>query len=185
MGATMATSWWIDREEIASWLTVVLGGIFASFPGRVDRAPIRSVGLFLRLALRALLDAQELVRPEPLEHPGPVVDGFQPFAVDAVEALPAIASSGHEAHLLQHAQMLGDHRLGPTEPADEVVHGHLPVRQRLQHLPPFGLGDGIERVERGGCTGHTLYLYSYVGICQAEIFPAFAIGQKRTIWDGF
>jgi len=59
------------------------------------------------------------VRPEFLEHLRPVVNGFQSFAVDPVEALPAVAPHGHESHLLQHAKVLRYHRLRPTEPADD------------------------------------------------------------------
>ena len=78
------------------------------------------------------------------------MDGFELLAVDAVEALSAVASGGDEADLFEDAEVLGDHGLGPAEAADEFGDGHFAGGEGFEDLAAFGLGDGVEGVEGGG-----------------------------------
>ena len=53
------------------------------------------------LGLRALLDPVELVIPELLEHPGPIVDGFEMLPVHAVHPLATLlVRSGQAGEVL-------------------------------------------------------------------------------------
>jgi hypothetical protein len=60
--------------------------------------------------------------------------------------------------------VLGHLRLRERELAHEVVDGALPAREHVQDLPPPGLGDGVERVCGGCCSGHGISTYAYMGM---------------------
>ena len=70
----------------------------------------RSLRLRRRLLNRRGQLAQLFIRPqEPLEHLRPVVDRLELFAVDAVEALPAVAARGEN---VPEGRMRGDRSNG-------------------------------------------------------------------------
>ena len=96
-----------------------------SSPAELSRPADRSS----RLALGALLDAVELVIPERLEGPDPVVDCLEAIGVQFVQPLLARAAHADKAHLPQHPQVLGDLRLGQAERSDHVVHRPLAPRE--------------------------------------------------------
>src|SRR5688572_3934967 len=153
-----------------SW-SVLLRGLFVT----------GLVGFFLREALGPFLDAVELPRPEALERLGPVVDRFQLLTIDPVKPLPPVLAHGDEADVLQHAQVLRHHRLRPAEPHDDRVDRQLPfrLREELEHAPPLGLGDGVERVEgcRGSC--HAVNVFPN-GNMSSEKFSTARKGRKKS-----
>jgi hypothetical protein len=51
-------------------------------------------------SFRLFLDAEQLMRPEALEHLRPIVNRLELLTVDGIEALSSIASRTHETDLL-------------------------------------------------------------------------------------
>jgi len=93
------------------------------------------------------------VSPEFFKHFGPVVDGFQALAVEAVKALASFLPHGDEADFFENAQVLGDHRLRPAEVMDEAIDGHFAVGEYFEHAAALGLGDGVEGSRVVGARG--------------------------------
>jgi hypothetical protein len=60
--------------------------------------------------------------------------------------------------------MLGHLRLRDAELLDEVVHGTLAAGERVQDLPPTGLGHRVERIRRGRRSCHGAIIYRYWNI---------------------
>src|SRR6185436_15434609 len=121
------------------------------------RLPLVTCDISLLLSLEVLehvVETAEPLAPKLLEADDPVVDGLQRLAVDPVQAPPPLVADLHRSHFAEHLEVLGDLRLGEPELLDEVVDGTLPVRERVQDRAPPGLGDGVERVRGGGCSGH-------------------------------
>src|SRR5215204_536054 len=113
------------------------------------------ISLLLSLeVLEHVVEAVEPLRPQPLEAGHPVVDGLERLAVDPVQAPPAVVSHVHRSHFAEHPQVLGHLRLGQPELGDQVVDGALPAGEHIQDRAPPGLGDGVERVRGGCCSGH-------------------------------
>ena len=92
----------------------------------------------------------KLVGPESLEILNPVMHGFELLRVQPIQpALPRLVNGNH-THLPQHAQVLGNRRLGKTELEHHLA--HIPLRaprEQIHNLPPPRLGDGVENIR--GC----------------------------------
>ena len=71
----------------------------------------RVVGRATHLRFGAFLHAVQLMTPEALEGPGPLMDGLDRLGVGAVEAMAPIAPHAHQAHTAQHTEVLRDRRL--------------------------------------------------------------------------
>jgi len=112
------------------------------------------ISLLLSLeVLEHVVEAVEPLGPQLLEADDPVVDGPERLTVDPVQAPSSVVAHVHRSHFAEHPQVLGDLRLGQPEHIDEVVHGPLAAAERVQDRAPPGLGDGVERVRGGGCSG--------------------------------
>jgi hypothetical protein len=84
----------------------------------------------------------------------PLVNGLELPGLQGVHALASHAAHLDEADLLEHSQVLGNLRLRPAESPHQGVHGVLPAGKDIQHLPPPGLGNGVEGIECGKGTWH-------------------------------
>src|SRR6185437_1441584 len=121
-----------------------------------------------RLLLRPLLNAQQLVRPQPLKCFRPLIQRTDSLRVRLIKHLPPVPPNPHQSHLAQHLQVFRNRRLLHAEPHHQLSHGPLATRQMLQNVPPPRLGHGIKGIRSSRCSGHGQNIYSYMGICQAR-----------------
>src|SRR5207244_934291 len=89
--------------------------------------------------------------------------------VDPIQSLTANAPLAHQPHLPQHAQVLRHHRLGPTQPFNNLVDREFACAHRLEHLPPLGLGHGIESIIRGWLAGHSQIIFPYGNVSRGSL----------------
>src|SRR5487761_1829901 len=92
------------------------------------------------------------------------MDRLEPRSVDAVDPLAPVLAGHDQTHLPKYAQVFRDQGLAQAEPGDQVTDRSFPAGQRVQELPPTGLGNGIEGIGRGRGSGHRkiICLYGHV-----------------------
>ena len=132
------------------------------------RLPLVTCDISLLLSLEVLEHGVEAVEPPVHSCSKPTTQSWMGFSASPLiryRRLPSVLAHVHRSHFAEHLEVLGDLRLGEPELRDEVVDGTLPVRERVQDRAPPGLGDGVERVRGGGCSGHAEE-YTHIGICQ-------------------
>ena len=118
-------------------------------------------------AARRFLDAVELLIPERLEGPDPVVNRLEAFGVQRVEPLLARATHGDKTDFPQDAQVLGDLRLGQAERRDHVVDRLLALGEQVENLPTSRFGDGVEGVRGRWRSCHARIIYPNGNISRA------------------
>ncbi len=103
-----------------------------------------SLGLGLRIRICEVwrtrrfgefLHSMQLVLPVALEGPGPLVERAYRFGVGAVELLAALAAHPDQAHIAQHAQVLGDGGLLQAEGRDDLADRPLGMRRDRSKSP--------------------------------------------------
>src|SRR6202034_203441 len=92
----------------------------------------------------------------------------QPRRVRRVQLPPSVPPHPHQAHVPQHAQVLGHRRLLERQRDHNRRYGLLAVRQERQNRPPPRLRHRVERI--GGCRRpcHRQTIHSHMGICQEK-----------------
>src|SRR5262249_54721771 len=126
-------------------------------PPRLWVVPLASRS-FRHLALGPFLDPAELVGPEALVHPHPVVHRPQLLRVEPVQAKPAALARRHDADLTEHGEVLGDGLLRHPEPFDHLPHRvGPPIHENLEDRAPARLGNGVEDVRCGRRSWHHPY----------------------------
>src|SRR5262245_3960828 len=101
--------------------------------------------------------------PEALVRLDPVVHRPEFLAVQAVHTTPAFPHDADQADFAEHAEVLGDLRLGPADLRDEPgdVTPTLAVGDGAEDLASPRLGDGSERVggRRRACHARNIFRY--------------------------
>ena len=99
--------------------------------------------------------------PERAERLEPRVDLLQRRGSTAYSRRVALGADGREAALAQHAQVLGDGRLGDPElrldDGADRARRPLAVGQQLQDPPPDRVAEDVERVHARHCCRCGLY----------------------------
>ena len=98
----------------------------------------------------ALSQTRPLRRPVPAEPVEPGVGCLQPDRINGVEPARALGPNSGEARLPQHAQMLGNRRLGDPELGlhhlTDRPGGKLTFGEQFEDPPPDGFAEDVERM---------------------------------------
>src|SRR5438067_13737809 len=105
---------------------------------------------FCGFGFSALLHAQQLVLPEPLEGLRPLMQRTDRFGVGAIKDLPAVAPCTHQSYVAQYTKVLGDGRLAHSQRHHNVIHRALPLGKIAQYLAATWFSYRVESV-RSGC----------------------------------
>jgi len=73
-------------------------------------------------------------------------------ALEGVEHLLTLFAAGHQAELLEDAQVVGDGRLGHSKGVHDVTDTHFPIQQHHQNPLPGIVGQGSAK--RYAINGH-------------------------------
>jgi hypothetical protein len=93
-----------------------------------------------------LFDSIQLVLPVTLESSGPLVKRAYRFSIGPVQFLAALAAHSNQAHVAEHAQVLGDGRLLQAEGCHNLSDGPLDCGKVGQNFPPAGFSNRVESV---------------------------------------
>jgi hypothetical protein len=104
--------------------------------------------------------------PEALEGAGPFVKRADGFGVGAVELLATFAAYVNQAHIAQHAEMLGDGGLLQVKLENDVCDRPFLQGEEAEDVTAARFGDGVEGIGSGSGASHGKLLYADMGICQ-------------------
>src|SRR5688572_4596872 len=103
--------------------------------------------LFLKI-LQNFIEAVVAFAPVAFKRRNPVINRLEFFHIDPVQPLAAFPALAHQPNLLEHTQVLGNHRLGPPEQLHDLIHRPFPWPECIKDFASFGFGHGIEWVMR-------------------------------------
>jgi hypothetical protein len=110
--------------------------------------------LLLLEVFQHVVEPLEPLGPSALVGLHPVVDGLERVTVEPVQALPSLVTHVNRSYFAEHPQVLGHLRLGQPELVHQVVDRTLTARQDIEDRAAARLGDGVEGVGGGCCSGH-------------------------------
>lgn len=106
------------------------------------------------------------------------------MGIRSIQHVTAATANAYKADIAQDLQMLGHRGLLDPKLHDNVPYWTFLQREVAQNFAPARFGDGVERIGRGSGSCHELFIYSYIGICQAlflVVAPG-AVGGRSRIW---
>ena len=92
--------------------------------------------------------------PKAFESAGPLVEGPDCFGVGAVKHSATVAAYVNQAHVAEHAEVLGDGGLLQTQALHNGTDRPFLQGEKIENVSPAGFGDGVEGVGGGSCSGH-------------------------------
>jgi hypothetical protein len=107
-----------------------------------------------------VFEAIEVRRPELAIRREPVVELFERFRPDAVQAALRVRARLDEPRISENAEMLGDGRLADAQAVDELADRPLAVAEQIEDRQTARLGKDLECSESGDTNK-----YSYPVIC--------------------
>src|SRR5713101_2803165 len=113
-------------------------------------APLAICMLLLLKFLHVLVEPVEVLVPVLLEPNDPLVHRLEPARVEAVQPLLSGLAYPHESHFAKHAQVLRSARLRDPQYACKLIDRTLTPLKKGENPPPLRLGNGVERIRRGG-----------------------------------
>ena len=102
----------------------------------------------------------------------PLLQRLEVRRLEAVQAAATICATRDEAHVAEHAQMLGHLRLRQREVGDDRADRLLAADQRVENVAARSLGDRIEDVRGCSRTGDlNIFLYKHMFVKTADYTP--------------
>jgi hypothetical protein len=108
----------------------------------------------LHLLFGAMLDAAELVLPEPFKCASPFMQRLNGLGVGPVEHLAAVPTDMDQADVPQDPEMLGDGRLLQLQEGHDGADRTLLQGKIAEYLATPRLCNGVEGVGSGSGAGH-------------------------------
>jgi hypothetical protein len=109
------------------------------------------------------LEAIEVCRPELAVRREPVVELFERFRPDAIQAALRVRAHLDEPRIFEDAEMLRDGWLADAEAIDEVADRPFAVAEQVEDRQTARLGQDLECSESGDAKSIPIQLYA----CQA------------------
>src|SRR5215211_2523617 len=123
---------------------------------------VRLTTFLARSALRALLNAAELMAPMLFEFLSPIMHRLEPLGLQLIQPLLALLSHGNDADFAKHPQMLRDRRLWNSQAHNQSTNGQCPfVGEDVDDLSPPGLGNGVKHIGSRRSARHATFIFPY------------------------
>jgi hypothetical protein len=114
-----------------------------------------------------LFNACQLMMPEALEGPRPLMEWADRLDVGAIEDLASLAPHVHQPHVAKYLEVLRDGGLPQAQRRDDVGDRPLARREVDEDVTAVKFGDRVEDVRGGGCARHGQYcipIWEYVNV---------------------